>query len=111
MAFTTAPILTHFDPQRPIVLETDASDYALAGILSHPDSQGGLQPIAFYSRKFNDAELNYEFYDKELLAFIQCLKEWRAYCEGSLQKITIYSDQKNLEYFSTSKVLTRRRAR
>jgi hypothetical protein len=36
--FTTAPILTHFDPQRSIVLETDASDYALTGILSHPDA-------------------------------------------------------------------------
>jgi hypothetical protein len=110
-AFTSAPILTHFDPQRPIVLEADASDYALASILSHPDSHGNLQPIAFYSRKFNDAELNYEIYDKELLAIIQCLKEWRAYCEGSSQKITIYSDHKNLEYFSTSKVLTRRQAR
>ena len=110
-AFTSAPILTHFNPERPIILETDASDYALAGILSHPDSHGNLQPIAFYSRKFNDAELNYEIYDKELLAIIQCLKEWRAYCEGSLQKITIYSDHKNLEYFSTSKVLTRRQAR
>jgi hypothetical protein len=101
-AFTSAPILTHFNPQRPIVLETDASDYALAGILSHSDSHGNLQPIAFYSRKFNDAELNYEIYDKELLY---------AYCEGSLQKITIYSDHRNLEYFSTSKVLTRRQAR
>jgi hypothetical protein len=110
-AFTTAPILTHFDPQRPIVLETDASDYALAGIISHPDPHGNLQPIAFYSRKFNDAELNYEIYDKELLAIIQCLKEWRAYCEGSSQKVTIYSDHKNLEYFATSKVLTRRQAR
>lgn len=110
-AFTTAPILTHFDPARNIILETDASDYALAGVLSHPDPHGNLQPIAFYSRKFNDAELNYEIYDKELLAIIQCLKEWRAYCEGSSQKITIYSDHKNLEYFSTSKVLTRRQAR
>jgi hypothetical protein len=102
-AFTSAPILTHFNPERPIALETDASDYALAGILSHPDSHGNLQPIAFHSRKSNDAELNYEIYDKELLAIIQCLKEWRAYCEGSLQKITIYSGHKNLEYFSTSK--------
>jgi hypothetical protein len=110
-SFTSAPILTHFDPGRPIVLETDASDFALAGIISHPAGHGRLQPIAFYSRKFNDAELNYEIYDKELLAIIACLKEWRAYCEGSRQKVTIYSDHKNLEYFNTSKVLTRRQAR
>jgi hypothetical protein len=110
-SFTSAPILTHFDPGRPIILETDASDFALAGIISHPAGPGRLQPIAFYSRKFNDAELNYEIYDKELLAIIACLKEWRAYCEGSRQKVTIYSDHKNLEYFNTSKVLTRRQAR
>jgi hypothetical protein len=110
-SFTTAPILTHFDPERNIVLETDASDFALAGIISHPAGHGRLQPIAFYSRKFNDAELNYEIYDKELLAIIACLKEWRAYCEGSRHKVTIYSDHKNLEYFNTSKVLTRRQAR
>jgi hypothetical protein len=110
-SFTTAPILTHFDPGRPIILETDASYYALAGIISHPAGHGKLQPKAFYSRKFNDAELNYEVYDKELLAIIACLKEWRAYCEGSRQKVTIYSDHKNFEYFNTSKALTRRQAR
>ena len=33
-AFTTVPILTHFIPDTPIIMETDASDYAVAGILS-----------------------------------------------------------------------------
>jgi hypothetical protein len=34
MAFTTAPILRHFDYDRKVVVETDASDYVSAGFLS-----------------------------------------------------------------------------
>ena len=109
-AFTTAPILQHFSPNRPIVIETDASDYAIAGIISHPDEQNQLRPIAFYSRKLTDVELNYEIYDKEMLAIVWAFKEWRAYLEGS-KEITVYTDHKNLEYFTTSKVLNRRQAR
>src|SRR5882724_2852092 len=33
-AFTQAPILAHFNPDNPIVVETDASDYAIAAIIS-----------------------------------------------------------------------------
>ena len=33
-AFTTAPVLRHFDPEEPAIVETDASDFALGGILS-----------------------------------------------------------------------------
>ncbi|MBW0556053.1 hypothetical protein O181_095768 [Austropuccinia psidii MF-1] len=34
-AFTTAPILSHFNPSLPTILESDASDYALGAVLSH----------------------------------------------------------------------------
>src|SRR4051812_43337083 len=50
-AFTSAPILAHFDPENPIVLETDGSEYAIAGVLSQLDcSTNTVHPIAFYSR-------------------------------------------------------------
>ena len=110
-AFTSAPILTHYDPKRRIVIEADASDYAVAAILSHPDDQGRLQPVAFVSRKLDDAERNYAIYDKELLAIVNAFQEWRAYTEGAPDKITVYSDHRNLVYFSTSQVLSRRQAR
>lgn len=108
-AFTTAPILQHFQPGLPIVIETDASDYAIAGILSH-SIDNKLYPIAYYSRKLSDPELNYEIYDKEMLAIVEAFKHWRAYLEGS-PDIIVYTDHKNLEYFTTSKVLNRRQAR
>ena len=64
MAFTTAPILQHFDFEKAIVVETDASDFVSAGVLSQPDDNGVLRPVAFFSKKHSPAECNYEIYDK-----------------------------------------------
>lgn len=110
-AFTTEPILAHFVPTRKIVIETDASDYALGAIISQYDESNVLHPIAFYSRTYLPAECNYEIYDKELLAVIAAFKEWRHYCEGAQHPITVLCDHENLQYFMTSKNLSRRQAR
>ena len=69
-AFTTAPILTHWIPDRPIIIETDASDYALAAILSIQLENGEIHPVAFHSRSFNSTELNYDVHNKELYGAI-----------------------------------------
>ena len=111
LAFTTAPILAHFDPSLPCIVEPDASDFACGGVLSQKDSSGLVRPIAFLSKKFSPAEINYEIHDKEMLAIIICLKEWRAYLEGAQHTISILTDHKNLEYFVTTKQLNRRQVR
>ena len=67
-AFCTAPILSHFDFTKPAIIEVDASDFAYGGVLSQYDEDDVLHPCAFISKKFNAAELNYEIYDKEMLA-------------------------------------------
>jgi len=67
-SFTTAPILAHFDAQKPVIIETDASDFAIGAVLSQRDEEGRLHPVAFHSRKFQPAEINYEIHDKELQA-------------------------------------------
>src|SRR5690606_37452107 len=59
-AFTSAPILKHFDPKRQCIVETDASDYVSAGILSQYDDDSTLHPVAFFSKKHSPAEGNYE---------------------------------------------------
>ncbi|CDO69315.1 hypothetical protein BN946_scf184976.g34 [Trametes cinnabarina] len=110
-AFTSAPILHHWEPDRQITVETDASDYAIAGILSITTESGELHPVAFHSRTLSGAELNYDTHDKDLLAIFECFKTWRHYLEGSGTPIDVVTDHKNLEYFSTTKLLTRRQAR
>ena len=93
-------------------MECDTSDWAIAGILSQLSPKSGeIHPIAFFARGMIDAELNYNIYDKELLAIVEGFKQWRAYCEGSRFRIQVYSDHNNLQYFTTTKVLTRRQAR
>ena len=110
-AFTTAPILHHFDPERALIVETDATDYVSAGILSQHDNEGRLHPVAFFSKKHTPAECNYEIYDKELLAIIRTFEEWRPELEGAAHPISVISDHKNLEYFMTTKQLNRRQVR
>ena len=110
-AFTQAPVLAMPDMSKQFTIECDASDYASGAILSQRQEDGSLHPIAYYSKSFNDAERNYEIYDKELLAIIRALDEWRHYLEGGPHSIDIVSDHKNLSYFTESRNLTRRQAR
>jgi len=109
-AFTSTPILTHWVPDALLTIETDASNYAVAGILSITCSNGELQLVAFYSRTMTPPELNYDTHDKELTTF-EAFCHWHHYLEGSATPIDVVTDHKNLEYFSSSKVLTHRQAR
>ncbi len=70
MAFTSALVLIHLDLAKPFIVEMDASDFALGTILSQFGIDGLLHPVAFYSRKLTSVEINYQVYDKELLAII-----------------------------------------
>jgi len=110
-ALISAPILKYFDPNKKIVIEVDASDFAVGGILSQINVNNIMHPVAYFSRKLTNAELNYEIYNKDMLAIITAFKEWRAYLEGAQYQITVLTDHKNLEYFLTTKALNRRQAR
>jgi transposase InsO family protein len=108
---TSAPVLRHYSPDYDSMIETDASDGVIAGILSqlHPD--GEWYPVAYYSKIMAPAECNYGIHDKEMLAVVKSLKEWRPELHGAANRIKIYTDHKALEYFMTTKQLTSRQAR
>ena len=93
-----------------MVVETDASDYMLAAILSAYNMEGALHPIVFHSCTFTGPELKYDIHDKELSAIFEAFKRWRHYLEGLAEPIDVVTDHKNLEYFSTTKLLTWRQA-
>ena len=105
-AFISVPILTHWIPDAQLIVETDTLDYALAAILSIVNKENEVHPVAFHSRTFTIAELNYDTHDKELLAIFEAFKIWQHYLEGLAYSIDVVMDHKNLEYFSTTKVLT-----
>ena len=110
-ALVTAPILTIFDPEQEAILETDASDYAIGACLAQKGPDGKNKTVAYYSRKMTGPELNYDIHDKELLAVVEALREWRVYLEGSKHPVQIYTDHKNLLYWTTTKQLNRRQVR
>ena len=92
-----------------LIIETDASNYALTTILSTVSlTDNEVYPIAFHSCTFTPPELNYDVHDKELLAIFEAFKIWCHYLEGSPTPIDVVMDHKNLEYFSTTKLLTLR---
>jgi hypothetical protein len=92
-------------------LETDTSDYVIRIRLMQPGDDGKLHLIMFYSRKLIQAELNYDIYDKELLAIVVAFKVWRVYLEGVKHTIIMKIDHKNLIFFIIIKELIRRQAR
>ena len=85
-ALTSAPLLQHYDPELECMLETDASDGVVAGVLSQKHGDFWL-PVAYFSKTMAPAECNYEIHDKEMLAIVKSLKEWRLELERTAQRI------------------------
>ena len=108
--FTTAPMLGHWSPDLLMILETDASNYALAAILSIQIA-GEVCPIAFHSRTFSLAEINYDVHNKELLAIVEAFKKWQHYLKETMDPVEVFTDYKNLIYFSETKALSQCQAR
>jgi len=106
-----SPILRHYDPNQPALVETEVSDFAIAGVLSQKFEDGKLHPVNCISRKLSQAELNYDVYDKEMFAIVFSLRKWRYFLQGAEHRTIVYSDHQNLTYFETAVSLNRRQAR
>jgi hypothetical protein len=71
----SAPIHYHFDPERKILVETNTSNLVIARVLPQYDDNDILHPVAYFSKKHSPAEINYEIYDKELLAIVWAFED------------------------------------
>ena len=93
-------LLAYPNFNEPFVIHTDASDQQLGAVISQNE-----KPIAFYSRKLSPAQTRYTTTERELLAIVETLKEFRNILLG--QKITVYTDHENLTYkqFNTNRVM------
>ena len=110
---TSTECLTTIDyakmPEYKIFVTTDASDYGSGAILSFGPSHDTARPVAYDSRTFKGAELNYPVHEKEMLAIIRALKKFRTDLLG--HKFEIWTDHKTLEHFHSQKDLSRRQVR
>ena len=103
-SLTTAPVLVHFDPNKPIIVETEASNYVCSGILSQQQDYGTWRPVAYRSKTLSKAQCNYNIHDKEILAIMQALGEWREYCEGTKYTVKILTDHESLVPVTTTNI-------
>ena len=94
----------------PFRVECDSSDFANGAILSQ-FIDGHWHPVAYRSRTLSDTERNYEIHDKEMMAIIDSLQDWRQYLMGADTIFEIWSDHLNLQYFRKPQKLNRRQAR
>ena len=108
---TSAPVLMMPDQTKPFQIKLDASKYASRAVLTQLDNNGHRHLVAFLSKTFNETKQNYEIYNRELLAIIWVLEEWRHYIQGSGHTTMIYSNHQNLTYFRNAQKLNRRQAR
>ena len=101
---TTAPVLVSPQDSKPFQVEADNSDFTTGAVLSQQLMMDGKwHPVALYSKSLSSMERNYEIHDKEMLAIICALEEWRHFLEGATHLVEIWTDHKNLEYFMTAK--------
>ncbi len=108
--FVETLILNHFDPECPIPIKTDASSYAIGGILSQLTLNDLEQwyLVAFFPRKIILTKTWYETHDGELLAIVEAFKTWKHYPEGCKYEVLVLTNYNNLQCFMNTKSLSSR---
>lgn len=110
--FSSVPVLVHPDSHLQFIVEVDASSTGIGAVLSQRSPEDHkVHPCAFFSRKLTPAEKNYDVENRELLAVVAALQEWRHWLEGSEVPFLVLTDHKNLVYMQSAKRLNSRQAR
>jgi len=101
---TTALILALPDNSRPFQIEADSSDFTTGAVLSQQSPEDNKwHPVALLSKSLSPVERNYEIHNKEMLAIVRALEEWRHFVEGVEHCCEIWTDHKNFQYLMTAK--------
>lgn len=88
--------LVPYDDSKQLFVASDASEKGVGAVLYHVDENRIERPIAFASRKLNDAEQQYSVIDREALAIYFAIKKFDQYLQGN--KFVLVTDHKPLEY-------------
>ena len=83
------------DMNQGFLLHTDASDYAIGGVLVQVDPETGLErPVEYFSRSLTASEYNYSVFEKECLAIVASIKRWKTFL---VNPFVIHTDHKALQ--------------
>ena len=109
-AFTQAPVLQYPDQDWEFRLETDASEFAVGGVISVKCQDGKFRPVAYMSHSMTPPECNYPIHDKGMLAIIKATEAWCHYLKATPYAFEIHTDHHNLLYFTRSQNLNKHQA-
>ena len=107
----SASMLIHFNSKLHLRIKTDASEYALAGILLQLVLERIWHSVTFWSKKMISAEQQYETHDQELLAIVMAFKQWRHYLKDSTHPVEVLTNYNNLHKFMNVKSLNGRQTK
>lgn len=105
---TTAPILKQVEENKPFILRTDASNYALGAVLLQTEDSEE-RPIEYASRLLTSAERNYNTTEREALAVVWALQKYRGYIDGA--EVEVCTDHQALKWLMSLRVPSGRLAR
>ena len=86
----SAPVLAYPSFDKPFVMETDASIAGVGVVLSQPQKDGQLHPVAYASRSLSAPERNYAITELETLAVVWAIAHFHSYLYG--HSVTVYTD-------------------
>jgi len=90
---TSSLVLISPNPTKPFHIEANSSDFATGVVLSQISSEDEKwHPVTFLSKSLSPVERNYEIHNKEMLAIIRALQEWRHFIEGAEHQCKIWMD-------------------
>jgi len=98
-------ILRHYHSNRPVLIQTDASDFAIPDIVLHQFEDGKIHPMGLVSGKLCTAERNYDVYHKEIWAVVIAFNQTRHFLHAAGYMTTDFSDCQNLMYCKTALLL------
>ena len=91
---TSATNLAHYDPSRPTVISSDASNFGLGAVFLQLQENGTRKPVYYAYRSLSETEKRYTVIEKEALAVTWACNKFSNYALG--MKFTVETDHKPL---------------
>jgi hypothetical protein len=110
-AITNSATLGIADANKPFIVHTDASDYAVGAVLSQLNDRGELRPIGFVSQKLTEVEYRWSVYEKELFSIVVALQRWSMHLMHAKHPVEIHNDHASLRYLLDQPKLTAKQTR